>query len=135
MNYLRNNTTGATYNFDSMPIPGGMGGGQNALMPDYSAPIDVYGQKGYRIKGDPSGVLLADCELIGIPHRVVIGDRGLKEGMVEYQARRDAAATSVALTDIAAWVQARLSAWDAQARAAGAAVPDAGRPWVGRCPA
>ncbi len=56
------------------------------------------------------GVLLADCELIGIPHRVVIGDRGLKEGMVEYQARRDAAATSVALTDIAAWVQARLSA-------------------------
>lgn len=60
MNYLRNNTTGATYNFDSMPIPGGMGGGQNALMPDYSAPIDVYGQKGYRIKGDPSGVLLAD---------------------------------------------------------------------------
>ena len=56
------------------------------------------------------GVLLADCELIGIPHRVVIGDRGLKEGVVEYQARRDSAATSVPLTDIAAWVQARLSA-------------------------
>ena len=56
------------------------------------------------------GVLLADCELIGIPHRVVIGDRGLKEGVVEYQARRDSAATSVPLTDIAAWVQTRLSA-------------------------
>ena len=56
------------------------------------------------------GVLLADSELIGIPHRVVIGDRGLKEGVVEYQARRDSAATSVPLTDIAAWVQARLSA-------------------------
>ena len=37
------------------------------------------------------GVLLADQELIGIPHRVVIGERGLKEGMVEYQHRRDAA--------------------------------------------
>ena len=55
-------------------------------------------------------MLLADCELIGIPHRVVIGDRGLKEGVVEYQARRDSAATSVPLTDIAAWVQTRLSA-------------------------
>jgi prolyl-tRNA synthetase len=35
------------------------------------------------------GVLFADAELIGIPHRVVIGDRGLKEGVVEYQGRRD----------------------------------------------
>jgi prolyl-tRNA synthetase len=35
------------------------------------------------------GVLLADAELIGIPFRVVIGERGLKEGVIEYQARRD----------------------------------------------
>jgi prolyl-tRNA synthetase len=42
------------------------------------------------------GVLLADQELIGIPHRVVIGDRGLKEGVIEYQHRRDAQATKVA---------------------------------------
>ncbi|HET9651904.1 MAG TPA: proline--tRNA ligase, partial [Usitatibacter sp.] len=42
------------------------------------------------------GVLLADQELIGIPHRIVVGDRGLKEGVVEYQHRRDAAATKVA---------------------------------------
>lgn len=55
MNYLRNNTTGATYNFDSAP----MAGSQNALL-DYSSPIEVYGQKGFRIKGDPSGVMLAD---------------------------------------------------------------------------
>jgi prolyl-tRNA synthetase len=41
------------------------------------------------------GVLLADSELIGLPHRVVIGDRGLKEGKVEYQHRTDSAATSV----------------------------------------
>ena len=43
------------------------------------------------------GVLLADQELVGIPHRIVIGERGLKEGMVEYQHRRDAQATKVPL--------------------------------------
>ena len=54
MNFLRNNTTGATYNFDSAPMS------QNALALDYASPIEVYGQKGYRIKGDPAGVMLAD---------------------------------------------------------------------------
>jgi prolyl-tRNA synthetase len=47
------------------------------------------------------GVMFADMELIGIPHRVVIGDRGLKQGQLEYQARRDPAARSVALADAA----------------------------------
>jgi len=42
------------------------------------------------------GVMFADMELIGIPHRVVISDRGLKEGMLEYQARTDAAGTKIA---------------------------------------
>ena len=54
MNFLRNNTTGATYNFDSAPMS------QNAMALDYASPIEVYGQKGYRIKGDPAGVMLAD---------------------------------------------------------------------------
>ncbi len=45
------------------------------------------------------GVMFADMELSGIPHRVVIGDRGLKQGQLEYQGRRDAAAQPVALTD------------------------------------
>ena len=54
------------------------------------------------------GVLLADQELIGIPHRLVVGDRGLKEGMVEYQHRRDAAATRVPLAEAAAHVRARI---------------------------
>ncbi|MGZ5079703.1 MAG: proline--tRNA ligase [Usitatibacter sp.] len=54
------------------------------------------------------GVLLADQELIGIPHRIVVGDRGLKEGMVEYQHRRDTAATKVPLADVAAWVQGKI---------------------------
>jgi prolyl-tRNA synthetase len=53
------------------------------------------------------GVLLADQELIGIPHRLVIGDRGLKEGVVEYQHRRDTEATKVPIAEAAAFVQAR----------------------------
>src|SRR4051794_18611507 len=36
------------------------------------------------------GIMFADAELIGIPHRVVIGERGLKEGNIEYQGRREA---------------------------------------------
>jgi prolyl-tRNA synthetase len=35
------------------------------------------------------GVIFADMELIGIPHRIVIGERGLKDGVIEHQARRD----------------------------------------------
>jgi prolyl-tRNA synthetase len=58
-------------------------------------------------RDERAGVLLADQELIGIPHRVVIGERGLKEGVVEYQHRRDAAATKVALGDVAQHVQSR----------------------------
>lgn len=47
------------------------------------------------------GVLLADSELIGIPHRVVIGDRGLKEHMVEYQARTDSESTAIPVMEMA----------------------------------
>jgi prolyl-tRNA synthetase len=35
------------------------------------------------------GAMFADLELIGIPHRITIGERGLKQGQVEYQARRE----------------------------------------------
>jgi prolyl-tRNA synthetase len=55
------------------------------------------------------GVLLADQELIGIPHRVVVGDRGLKEGMVEYQHRRDTAATKVPIAEAATFVRDKLA--------------------------
>ncbi|NOT17825.1 MAG: proline--tRNA ligase [Sulfuriferula sp.] len=48
-------------------------------------------------RNERPGVMFADMELIGIPHRIVIGERGLKEGMLEYQGRRDAAATAVSL--------------------------------------
>jgi prolyl-tRNA synthetase len=56
------------------------------------------------------GVMFADLELIGVPHRVTIGERGLKEGAVEYQERRDSAAVKVPLAEISALVRERLSA-------------------------
>ena len=54
------------------------------------------------------GVMFADWELIGVPHRVTIGDRGLKEGLVEYQGRRDAEAAKLPVSEIAATIIDRL---------------------------
>jgi len=61
-------------------------------------------------RGERPGVMFADWELIGVPHRVVIGERGLKEGKLEYQGRRDTAATSVVAADMLDFVRARLAA-------------------------
>lgn len=44
--------------------------------------------------------MFADMELIGIPHRVVLGERSLNEGKVEYQARTDSEAQALPLGDI-----------------------------------
>ena len=60
-------------------------------------------------RGERPGAMFADWELIGVPHRVTIGDRALKEGQVEYQHRRDSAATKVATADILAHVLGRLA--------------------------
>ncbi len=60
-------------------------------------------------RGERPGVMFADWELIGVPHRVTIGDRGLKEGNVEYQHRRDDKVTAVALKDITALLREKLS--------------------------
>ncbi|WP_326544158.1 proline--tRNA ligase [Pseudorhodoferax sp.] len=60
-------------------------------------------------RGERPGAMLADWELIGVPHRVVIGDKALKDGQVEYQHRRDAVATRVASGEIGAFVKSRLS--------------------------
>jgi prolyl-tRNA synthetase len=48
------------------------------------------------------GVMFADMELIGIPHRVTIGDRGLKEGKLEYQHRTERAATAMSAAELVA---------------------------------
>ena len=61
-------------------------------------------------RGERPGAMFADWELIGVPHRITLGDRGLKDGMVEYQHRRDAAATAVPLDQAGAWVRERLTA-------------------------
>ena len=61
-------------------------------------------------RGERPGVMFADWELIGVPHRVTIGERGLKEGQVEYQHRRDETAAKVPADGIAAFVKARLAA-------------------------
>jgi prolyl-tRNA synthetase len=54
------------------------------------------------------GVMFADWELIGVPHRVVIGERGLKDGLAEYQGRRDAEACKVPLAELATLVADKL---------------------------
>ncbi|MBC6907035.1 proline--tRNA ligase [Saccharophagus sp. K07] len=46
------------------------------------------------------GVMLADVELIGIPHRLVVGDRGIEGGTVEYKGRRDSESTNVPLAEL-----------------------------------
>lgn len=55
------------------------------------------------------GVMFADLELIGIPHRITVGDRGLKQGVVEYQARRDGQTTQVELARICEFVRGQLN--------------------------
>ncbi|MFM1891044.1 MAG: hypothetical protein RLZ44_121 [Pseudomonadota bacterium] len=56
------------------------------------------------------GVMFADCELIGIPHRVVVGEKGLDAGELEYRARGDADNTMVKLDDFVGFVKARIAA-------------------------
>ncbi|CAN1512963.1 ProS Prolyl-tRNA synthetase [Burkholderiaceae bacterium] len=59
-------------------------------------------------RGERPGAMFADWELIGVPHRVTIGDKGLKDGVVEYQHRRNAESTKVAVADVLAHVKAQL---------------------------
>ncbi len=54
------------------------------------------------------GVLLTDLELIGIPHRVVIGERGLSSGAIEYQYRRDTNSEAIPMESILEFVRNRL---------------------------
>ena len=61
-------------------------------------------------RNERPGVMFADMELIGIPHRVVIGERGLKDGQFEYKGRTDAEPTMVAQTDIITLLQGKLCA-------------------------
>jgi len=59
-------------------------------------------------RGERPGAMFADWELIGVPHRVTVGDKGLKDGLVEYQHRRDTEASKVAVGEVAGFLQAKL---------------------------
>jgi prolyl-tRNA synthetase len=61
-------------------------------------------------RGLRPGQMFADWELIGVPHRVVVGDRGLKDGNLEYQGRTDAEASQVPVADMVAFIKGKLAA-------------------------
>ena len=56
-----------------------------------------------------AGVMFADMELIGIPHRIVLGERGLDKGMVEYKGRRDTESQDIELDGIVEYLQQKLA--------------------------
>ena len=59
-------------------------------------------------RNERPGAMFADWELIGVPHRVTIGDRTLKEGHIEYQHRRDQAATPINTADALVFLKGKL---------------------------
>ncbi|MFZ6710750.1 proline--tRNA ligase [Undibacterium sp. TC9W] len=60
-------------------------------------------------RGERPGAMFADWELIGVPHRIVIGDRGLKEGKLEYLGRRDTEASNVPVAEMLTFIQAKMA--------------------------
>jgi prolyl-tRNA synthetase len=60
-------------------------------------------------RNERPGVKFADMELVGIPHRIVIGDRGLKENLLEYKGRRDAENQNIPLDEIVEFVKQKIA--------------------------
>jgi prolyl-tRNA synthetase len=61
-------------------------------------------------RAERPGAMFADWELIGVPHRIVISDRGLQAGHLEYQHRRETAGTKVAAAEAMGFLKERLRA-------------------------
>ena len=61
-------------------------------------------------RGERPGVMFAESELIGIPHRIVIGERGLAEGNVEYKARTTVEAQNLLVNDVINFIQHAINA-------------------------
>ena len=61
-------------------------------------------------RNERPGVMFADMELIGVPHRIVVGERGLAEGKLEYKGRRDAEARMIPAGEVTAFLQGKLCA-------------------------
>lgn len=59
-------------------------------------------------RNERPGAMFADWELIGVPHRITIGDRGLKEGHIEYQHRRDTVASKVDAPQVFGFLKSKL---------------------------
>ncbi len=59
-------------------------------------------------RGDRPGAMFADWELIGVPHRITIGERGLKDGKLEYAHRRNLSPTMIEVGNALAFVRAQL---------------------------
>lgn len=59
-------------------------------------------------RNERAGVMFADCELIGIPHRVVIGDRGLQQGMLEYKHRREEKSRDIPAGELVDFLQKQI---------------------------
>lgn len=59
-------------------------------------------------RNERPGVIFADMDLIGIPHRLVIGDKGLAKGVAEYKCRRDPQPTEIGLTDVVGVMRERI---------------------------
>jgi prolyl-tRNA synthetase len=70
---------------------------------------DDLNQRGVEVllddRDERPGIMFADMELVGIPHRIVVGERGLKDGNVEYQGRRDEKAAAIPLAQAVALLQ------------------------------
>ena len=56
-----------------------------------------------------AGLLFADHELIGIPHRIVVSERNLQQSNIEYKGRRDQDAQLIPIDDIAKFLQVKLN--------------------------
>jgi prolyl-tRNA synthetase len=74
-------------------------------------------------RGERPGAMFADWELIGVPWRVVLSDRGLKAGTVEMQGRRETAAQTLPAAELMATVKAHLATSLAPGRSAGTKAP------------
>lgn len=61
-----------------------------------------------RDKKTSPGIKFADMELIGIPHRIVVSDRGLADGNLEYKHRTESEAQQLPLNEVLTFLQARV---------------------------
>ena len=60
-------------------------------------------------RAERPGVMFAESDLMGIPHRIVVGERGLTEGQVEYKARQQTEAQNVNLTEVKSYILSQLN--------------------------